>query len=303
MDNMENQRLSDLVRIAIEAPPQDEEPHRNTPRQDKAFDDEAIEQRKQDEESTSPIIKERLLNRHIEDMDLMGEIIKKYVKQKSGITLKGNLGFEGLTLSLNPWYRKPTAWTQKQGMKVRTLTHAEMVDTMKRLIRDTKAYAKKNNYIFQSICVLSDWHHGKGNGRDLHFHLIFFGIPKGVIPDYVVRWWTSHGYGYKKWRKDDKSKGTVRNSRSIDFGWVTYCRDNAEGSTQKCVRWFGNGWRCSDWFCFGRRWTLWGSWLPPKGTRDKNADEGEVDNDDFEEFEQGVTPCQKGAEISDISPV
>ena len=202
--------------------------------------------------------------------------------------MNGSLGYEGLTLSLIPWFRQANSWTRRYGVSRQTKTYADMKGILERLIRDTKAYAKKNSYIFQAIVVLSDWHHGRGKGADYHFHLILFGIPKGVIADYIISWWTvKHHYGYLKWSKEDKAAGTVRRSRDIDFGWVTYCKDNQDNSTASTARWFGNGIARHDLLCFGRRWTAWGYWLPPKGTWDKTGNDGEVDNDDFAEFRKG----------------
>lgn len=242
-------------------------------------DEQAVKERKDAESKLSPIDIEHAKEKASYSLNVLG----------NGFDSRGELGFQGLTLGLFKKYRKPTRYGIEHHLKYETKSHADMEAIMNQLARDMEAYAKKNGYVFQAINILSDWHHGKGenkkkgNGKDLHFHMVLFGIPKTPMVDYAINWWKRKRLGYMSNGKDGKS-GTIRLNREIDFGWITYIKDNYDYSTKHTARIFGNGIDRSSGLWFGRRWSLWGKLLPPKGTRDESLDEGAVDDDGFDEF-------------------
>ena len=236
-------------------------------------DEQAVKERKDAESKLSPIDIEHAKERARYGLKVLG----------NGFDSRGELGFQGLTLGLFKKYRKPTRYGIEHHLKYETKSHADMVAIMNQLARDMERYAKRKGYVFQAISVLSDWHHGKGNGCNLHLHLIFFGIPKTPMVDYAVNWWKHKKLGYLSTGNDGKS-GTITVNRDIDFGWITYTKDNFDGSTKHTARIFGNGIDRHSSLWFGRYWSLWGELLPPKGTRDESLDEGAVDDDDFDEF-------------------
>ena len=160
----------------------------------------------------------------------------------NAIGRKGSVGFAKLNLSFNFPYRK-------DGSKAKSLD--EVKDIMNAMIRHANQYGKRKGIAFESIAVLSDWHHGHWsdgyytpahNGADYHFHLIFFGFPASVMAKELIHWFCNvKKYGMHRQHAGSDGVSTCDYAIGIDLGWLRYLDSNYRDSSDgvAVIRYFG----------------------------------------------------------------
>ena len=226
------------------------------------------------------------------DLALIITECAKSILMNHGNTTNSQFGCTGLTLSFNYWLQKGGA---------QELSRDEVLKIMDKLRKHITRYGKSHSYQFNCLIVLSDWHSPKwfkdlgfgqpaGNGSDLHFHMLFSGMPKSVIVKEIVNWWTKNHYGYYATKYSPRKDGNVRINNDIDRGALRYIISNYQESTIPTYRFVSNPSKGNRSIrAIVKDFALI---LPLTGTRDKTRDEGLVGDtvDTFSEFGIDLKP-------------